>query len=59
MVINLGFLDEATTFSFKELLTYPHEAEWTPFQTQYVSENLLVPGMKPRTSRSLARNYDH
>jgi hypothetical protein len=24
-----------------------HEAEWTPFQTHYFSENLVAPGMEP------------
>jgi hypothetical protein len=23
------------------------EAEWTPFQTHYVSENLVAPGIEP------------
>jgi hypothetical protein len=31
----------------KELLKYPHEAEWTPFQTDYFSENLVLPGIEP------------
>jgi hypothetical protein len=34
--------------SLKYLLSYLHEAEWAPFQTQYFSENLVAPGMKPR-----------
>jgi hypothetical protein len=46
----------AATFSFKELLIYPHVAEWTPFQTHCYSENLAVPGIKPMTSGSEARN---
>jgi hypothetical protein len=29
------------------LLNYPHEAEWTPFQTHYFSENLIAPGIYP------------
>jgi hypothetical protein len=24
-----------------------HEAEWTPFQTHYFSENLVAPGIEP------------
>jgi hypothetical protein len=35
--------------SFKYLLNYHHEAEWTPFQTYYFSEkNLVAPGIEPR-----------
>jgi hypothetical protein len=28
----------------KQLLNYPHKDEWTPFQTHYFSENIVVPG---------------
>jgi hypothetical protein len=42
-----------------KLLNYPHEAEWTPFQTHYYSENLVAPGIEPGTSGSVARNSDH
>jgi hypothetical protein len=52
-------LTGAATFSFKQFLNYPHEAEWTPFQTHYFSENLVVPGIEPGTSVSVARNSDH
>jgi hypothetical protein len=38
---------------------YPYEAEWTPFQTHYFSENLVAPGMEAGTSESVARNSDH
>jgi hypothetical protein len=41
------FLTGAATFSSKSLLNCTHEAEWTPFQTHYFSENLVVPGIKP------------
>jgi hypothetical protein len=30
-----------------------------PFQTNYFSENLVAPGIKPSTSGSVARNSDH
>jgi hypothetical protein len=40
------------------LLNYPHEAEWTPFQTNY-SENLVAAGLEPGTSGSVASNSDH
>jgi hypothetical protein len=43
----LDFLTEAATFSSKLLLSCTHEAEWTPFQTLYFSENLVVPGIEP------------
>jgi hypothetical protein len=39
--------------------TYPHEDEWTRFQTHYFSENLVAPGIEPGTSGSVARNFDH
>jgi hypothetical protein len=41
------------------LLNYPHEAEWTPFQIHYFSENLVALGIEPGTSGSIARNSDH
>jgi hypothetical protein len=43
----------------KYLLSYPHEAEWIPFQTHYFSENLVAPGIETETSGSVARNSDH
>jgi hypothetical protein len=43
----LGFLDRRRYFSSKQLLNCTHEAEWTPFQTHYFSENLLAPGIEP------------
>jgi hypothetical protein len=29
------------------LLSFTHEAEWTPFQTHYFSRNLVAPGNEP------------
>jgi hypothetical protein len=49
----------AATFSIKYLHNYPHEAEWTPFQTHYFSKNLVAPGIEPGTSGSVTRNSDH
>jgi hypothetical protein len=49
----------AATFSFKQLLNYPHEAEWTPFQTHYLSDNLVTPGIEPGTSGYVVRNAYH
>jgi hypothetical protein len=40
-------------------LNRTHEAEWTPFQTHYFSENLLAPGIERGTSGSVARNSGH
>jgi hypothetical protein len=37
----------AATLSLKQLLSCTHEAEWTPFQTHYFSENLVAPGIEP------------
>jgi hypothetical protein len=48
-------LTAAANLSFKQLLIYPHEAEWTPFQTHYCSENLVAPVIEPGTSRSAVR----
>jgi hypothetical protein len=45
--------------SLENFLNYPHEAEWTLFQTHYFSENLVTPGMEPGISGSVARNSDH
>jgi hypothetical protein len=44
----LGFLDRSHYFFSKWLLTCTHEAEWTPFQTHYFSENVIAPGIEPR-----------
>jgi hypothetical protein len=35
------------------------EAEWTPFQTHFFSENLVAHEIEPGTFGSVARNYDH
>jgi hypothetical protein len=40
-------------------LNCTHEAERTPFQTQYFSENLVALGSEPGTSAFVARNSDH
>jgi hypothetical protein len=57
--VNLSFLDRSRYFSFKYLLIYPHEAEWTPFQTHCYSENVVAPGIESGTSGSVDRNSDH
>jgi hypothetical protein len=59
MAVNFGFLDQSHYCPFKQLLNFPHKAEWTPFQTHYFSENLVEPGIEPRTSGSVARSSDH
>jgi hypothetical protein len=43
------------TFLFKQLFIDPLEAEWTPFQTHYLSEDLVAPGIETETSGSVAR----
>jgi hypothetical protein len=44
----LVFLDlEALLFLSSSSLIVPNEAEWTPFQNHYFSENLVAPGMEP------------
>jgi hypothetical protein len=57
--VHISFLDPSRYFSFKKLLIYPHEVEWTPFQTHCYSENLVVPEIELGTSGSVARNSDH
>jgi hypothetical protein len=59
MVSVSAFEAGAATFYSKQLLNCTHEAEWTPFQTHYLSENLVAPGIEPGTSVSVARNSDH
>jgi hypothetical protein len=54
----VGFLDRRRYF-FKQLFNRTLNAEWTPFQTHYFSENLIAPEIEPRTSGSVARNSDH
>jgi hypothetical protein len=44
----LGSLDRSRYVSFsKQLLSCTHEAEWTPFQTLYFSDNLVAPEIEP------------
>jgi hypothetical protein len=43
----LDFLDWGHYFSSKYLLNCTHEAEWTPFQTHYFSENPVALGIEP------------
>jgi hypothetical protein len=41
---SLGFLDRSRYFFFQ---VAPHEAECSPFQTHYFTENLVTPGIEP------------
>jgi hypothetical protein len=43
----LGFLDRGRYFFFKVAFSCTYEAEWTPFQTHYFSENVVGPGIEP------------
>jgi hypothetical protein len=43
----LDFLDRSRYFFFLVALSCTHEAEWTLFQTHYVSENVVAPGIEP------------
>jgi hypothetical protein len=47
------------TFSFKYLLIYSVEAEWSSLHTRYYSEKLISQGNEPGTSGTVARNSDH
>jgi hypothetical protein len=42
----LGFLDQSRYFFFQQLLNCTREAEWTPFQTHYFSEDLVAAGIE-------------
>jgi hypothetical protein len=44
----LGFLDWGHYYLFQVAPNCTYEAEWTPFQTHYFSENLVALGIKPR-----------
>jgi hypothetical protein len=60
MTVNLGFLEpESLLFNSSSSSVILNEAEWTPFQTHYFSENLVAPEIKPGTSGSVGRNSDH
>jgi hypothetical protein len=50
--VNFGFLGRSRYFFIQVLLSWPHEAEWTPFQTPCFSENLVGPGIEPGISGS-------
>jgi hypothetical protein len=47
MAIIKMFLTGAATFFIQVVLNCTHEAEWTPFQIHYFSENLVAPGIEP------------
>jgi hypothetical protein len=56
--VNLDFLDpEPLLFQLSSSLVI-QEAEWTPFQTHYFSENLVTPGIELGISGSVARISD-
>jgi hypothetical protein len=42
-----AFYTGAATFSSKQLLNCTHEAERSPFQTHYFTENLVAPRIEP------------
>jgi hypothetical protein len=41
------------------MVFYTGAAEWTPFQTNCYSENLVAPGIEPGASGIVASNSDH
>jgi hypothetical protein len=55
----LGILQQSLYYFFQVVPQCTHEAEWTPFQTHYFSENLVALGIEPETSEYVARNSDH
>jgi hypothetical protein len=44
----LDFLDQSRYFFFQVAPQF-YEAEWTPFQTHYFSENLVMLGIEPES----------
>jgi hypothetical protein len=44
---NIGFLDWSRNFFLQVAPQLYSEVEWTPFQTHYLSEDLVVPGIEP------------
>jgi hypothetical protein len=53
----LGFIGRSRYFFFQVApQLYSHEAEWTPFQTHYFSENITGNTIH---LRCVARNSDH
>jgi hypothetical protein len=49
----------STADPYGRILDCTHEAEWTPFQTHYFSENVVALGIETETSGLVARNFDH
>jgi hypothetical protein len=49
----------SVTDPYGRILSCTHEAEWTPFQTHYFSENLAAHGIEPGTFGSVARYSEH
>jgi hypothetical protein len=43
----LGFVDRDLYFFFQVAPQFTHEAEWTPFQIHYFSENLAAKEIEP------------
>jgi hypothetical protein len=55
----LGFLDRSHYFFFSSSSSLVlHEAEWTPFQTHYFSENLVAPGIAIHFYQISKQNFD-
>jgi hypothetical protein len=57
--VNLGFLDRNRYFFIQVAPRYPNEAEWNPFQTHYLSDNLVGPEIELGISGPVARNSGH
>jgi hypothetical protein len=54
--VNLGSLDPEPLLFHSSSSSVILEAEWTPFQSHYFSEDLVAPGIEPGTSGYVARN---
>jgi hypothetical protein len=58
-VVYLGFLDRSCYIPFKQILNYPHDADWILFGTLYSTENLEALGIEHVMPGSEARNCEH
>jgi hypothetical protein len=60
MAVNLDFLDlELLLFDSSNSSVIHTRISGPLFQTHYFVENMVVPGIEPGTSGSVARNSDH
>jgi hypothetical protein len=49
MAVISAFVHRSRYSFFQLAPKFTHEAEWTPFQTHCLSENLVAPGIEPES----------